>query len=69
MPLWITSLFFIGEGYCVSGIGFRHIYLIGLCAMQYSQHNYVTTILKTHFFSKTLHHVKKNISSGNDLQL
>ncbi len=29
--------------------------------MQYSSHNYIMTILilKTHFFPKTLHHVKK----------
>ena len=27
--------------------------------MQYNPHNYIITILKTHFFGKTLHHVKK----------
>lgn len=27
--------------------------------MQYSPHNYVMTLLKTHFFPKTLHHMKK----------
>ena len=27
--------------------------------MQYSPRNYTMTILKTHFFPKTLHHVKK----------